>query len=159
MRFLKLLFLSAALSVAFMVPAGAGPAETTSAAQALQQALGNTKVISSGEGPEVLQALEAAAISKPDLLGEIAALVAVARPELVADIKKSIRLLAPQNAAAVIRFMEQASINPSVDQLAALAALEGISPASGSSFSSDSQQERGVDLGWAGYSSSNGSPD
>lgn len=151
MRSLKLMLLSAAVSLVLVAGAHASPAETTKAAEALQQALGSTKILGTSEGPEVLQAFESAAIDNPALLSEMAVLLAVARPELVAEIKKSIRLLTPVDAESVIKTMEQASINPTVDQLAALAGLEGAAPAASSGGAVSNGNSDNVDLGWAGF--------
>ncbi len=159
MRSLQAVFLCALLSLTMVGMAHANPADITTAAQALQKELGTGKAISSSEGPVVLQALESAAISKPELLGEMAALLAAARPELAGEIKKSITVLALSDVDATISKMELAAVSPTIDQLAALAALEGAAPASGGNVVS-SEDLDSPDLGWAGYGAeNNGSAD
>ncbi len=105
---------------------------------------------SSGEGQDILAALEKAATAKPAQLQEMATLVVVARPDLTEGVKALIAKLNPQNAEEMTKAIETASVNPTVDQLAALAKAEGASPASGGDSDSGSTLDD-TDLGWAGY--------
>lgn len=151
------------LVVLFLTASGysvhAEPVTSLQAAQLLQQNLGSGKTLGSGEGADVLAAFSAAARQNPGLLAEMAALIAVARPDLVDSLKETIRRISPEGAASIIESMEQASINPSIDQLTSLASLEGIAPASGENEGSAPDNAGDSDLGWAGYGSGNGSPD
>ena len=164
MRSFKFVMLAVLAAGIVAMPAMAGDAVSSQqAVKMLQQAMGPAKSLSSGDKADIMAAFTHATGQNPDLLQELATLIAVARPDLVTDLKSTIQLIRPELAQQIIDQMEQASINPSVDQLAALANLEGAAPASGdpnvSSGSETAESEDPNDLGWAGYVPGNGSQD
>lgn len=149
MRRLSLLAVVFALLV-LALPAQAAATQADEALKQLQRALGSTRTISGGEGQDVLAALEKAAQAKPALLQEMAILVVVARPDLTDGVKALVARLNPVQAAEMLRAIETASVNPTVDQLAALAQAEGSGPASNGGADGESPLDD-TDLGWAGF--------
>lgn len=148
MRSFRFLALIAALLVVLALPAQAETSTSLEAAQMLQQTLGPGKSITGSDASDILAALTTAAARRPDMLTEMAALIAVARPDIMADLKKAIAQINPASADSIIRLIEQASINPTIDQLAALAGVETAPAADSSGGSGGSSPPGDADLGW-----------
>lgn len=157
MRIIRFVLVALFMGVVATAPVqAAAPLE---AAQAVQAQLGAGKTLTNGEAADIIAAFESAAAAHPDMLSEMAALVAAARPDLGAQLKASIIKLNPDNADSIIEQMEQAANDPTADQLSALAAIEGREPSSGHDDSGSGEKD-GSDLGWANYTvDRDGSPD
>lgn len=153
MRIVSFVLVTFFMGAFAVYPAQAESVTPAEAAQVIQAQLGASQTLSNGESDNIIAAFEAAATAHPEMAAELAQLVAAARPDLGLQLKASIIKIAPDKADSIIELMEQAANNPTVDQLAALAEIEGAQKPSAGHDNDNRNNERGEkdggDLGWA----------
>lgn len=101
------------------------------AATMFQSSLPSGVTLGAGSEDEILGAFSQSMLNNPAAIGDIAALIAVARPDLVDGLTNAVRESCSANANLIITKIQEASANPTADQLAAIAATDGVAPAAG----------------------------
>lgn len=114
-----------------------GPAQdveiTPSQAAALLKAqLPAGVTLGAGSAADIMAAYKSAANATPGTYDDLGRLIAVARPDLMDSINGVVREVCTMAYAQdIINKIQDASANPSADDLAAIAATDGVAPAAG----------------------------
>lgn len=135
----KFIALAVAL-VAFTAPAMAdvscsgdelsGAVSSSAATSALTSALNGTTINGATEA-QLMGAYAAAVKSDPTLASELAGIIALGRPDVIEGLNKSVGEVCPMAVKELQKKIEETAMNPTADQLAALANAEGTAPAAG----------------------------
>jgi len=100
------------------------------ATSALTAALGGT-TINAASPDQLLTAYTSLVKADPTLASELAGIVALARPDVIESLSKTVAEVCPLAAESLKLKIDETAMNPSADQLAALANAEGTAPAAG----------------------------
>lgn len=119
-----------AVSSVCAAPSGAAVAPSV-AAQALQSSLPSGVTMGSATEAQVIAAYKDASSKNEGYAGALASIVAVGRPDLVAALSSAVKEICPSSADVIIQQINESASNPTADQLAAIAASEGVAPAAG----------------------------
>lgn len=101
------------------------------AAQALQGSLPTGVTMGSATEAQVVAAYKDASSKNEGYAGALASIVAVGRPDLVEALSSAVKEVCPSNAEVIMEQINESASNPTADQLAAIAASEGVAPAAG----------------------------
>lgn len=137
MKSIRVLAMAAVLALAPFTQASASFTTPAEAATALKQSLPSGSSLSLAAPEDVLAAFSTAALKHPEMLDQMAIVVSVARPELIDDLRPIVAGFSPSGVDAIMDKVDEASSNPSADQLAAIAEVEGAAPAAGDDEGTD----------------------
>ncbi len=119
-----------AVSSICVAPSGSSVSPSV-AAQALQGSLPSGVTMGSATETQVVAAYKDASSKNEGYAGALASIVAVGRPDLVAALSSAVKEICPSSAEGIIEQINESASNPTADQLAAIAASEGVAPAAG----------------------------
>ncbi len=122
----------AAAAVGCLGPAQDVEITPSQASSLLKAALPAGVTLGAGSASDIMAAYTSAAGSNPGTYDDLGRLIAVARPDLVDSINGAVRAACSlAYAQDIINEIQDASANPTADELAAIAATDGVAPAAG----------------------------
>lgn len=136
----KFVALAVAL-VAFTAPALAdvsctgeqltGEVSATAVTSALSSALGSGTTINGATEEQLISAYASVVKADPTMASELAGIIALGRPDAIEGLTQSVAEVCPLAVEALKQKIDTTAMNPTADQLAALANAEGTAPAAG----------------------------